>query len=77
MLSFSRDEAAYMAESYMKEKKYGFPAIVSKDLVEKLFPVAGLPMYWIIDAQGRRSSPYWFAGVDRVIADLQEAAARK
>jgi len=77
VLSFSRDEAAYMAESYMKEKKYGFPAIVSKDLVEKLFPVAGLPMYWIIDAQGRRSSPYWFAGVDRVIADLQEAAARK
>jgi thiol-disulfide isomerase/thioredoxin len=78
VLSFSRDEAAYPAESYMKEKKYGFPVIVSKDLVEKLFPVAGLPMYWIIDAQGRRSSPYrWFISVDRVIADLQEAAAKK
>jgi len=78
VLSFSIDEAAYLAESYMKEKKYSFPVIASKDLSERLFPVAGLPMYWIIDAQGRRSSPYWwFVSVDRVIADLQEAAARK
>jgi thiol-disulfide isomerase/thioredoxin len=78
VLSFSRDETAYLAESYMKETKYTFPVIASKDLSEKLFPMAGLPMYWIIDAQGRRSSPIYFpGGMDRIIADLERAAAAR
>lgn len=39
--------------------KPGFPAIASKDLVERLFKVAGLPTYRIIDAEGCRSSLCW------------------
>ena len=54
----TRANSGIMAESCMKEHKYGFPVIASKDLVERLFPVAGLPMYWIIDARDRRSTPY-------------------
>jgi hypothetical protein len=60
VLSFSLDESAYQAETYLRERKYTFPAIVSKDAVDRLFPVAGIPQHWIIDAEGRRSSAVTF-----------------
>jgi thiol-disulfide isomerase/thioredoxin len=75
ILTFSVDETAYLAEAYLKEKSYTFPAIVSKELVERLFPTAGLPQAWIIDAQGRRSSPYRLMTVETALAELEKAAA--
>lgn len=74
MLTFSVDEAAYLAEAYQKEHKYTFPVIVSKDLAEKLFPTMGLPAGWIIDAQGRRSTYFRFPGAEQAIAELERAA---
>jgi thiol-disulfide isomerase/thioredoxin len=80
MLSLSWDDNAYTAAAYMKEMKYTFPVIASKEVAEKLFPTFGLPAYWIIDALGRRSSPYYWwneQDVDRIVADLERASTAK
>ena len=77
VLTFSVDDAAYAAETYMKEKKYSFPVIVSKDLAEKLLPMAGYPQHWIVDAAGRRSTPVGFADQASAIRELEKAAAAK
>jgi thiol-disulfide isomerase/thioredoxin len=79
ILSLSWDDNAYTASAYMKEMKYTFPVIASKEVAEKLFPTFGLPAYWIIDSRGRRSSPYWWneRDVDRIVADLERASTAK
>ncbi len=77
VLTFSLDETAYLAEAYMKEHKYTFPVIVSKNLLERLFPAGGLPQGWIIDSQGRRSSYFRFPGVERTLAELERAAGKE
>jgi thiol-disulfide isomerase/thioredoxin len=77
VLTFSVDETAYVAESYMKQQKYTFPVIGSKDLAEKLFPMAGYPQGWIIDARGRRSSPARFWSVEQAIRELEAAAGSR
>ena len=79
VLTFSMDETSYLPASYMKEQKYGFPVIASKDPAEKLFPVLGLPQRWIVDAKGRRSSPYLAhpSDFERAIAELEKAAGAK
>jgi thiol-disulfide isomerase/thioredoxin len=79
ILTFSMDETSYLAAAYMKEWKYAFPVIASKDLGEKLFPVLGFPRHWIVDGQGRRSSPLpWsVSDFERVIAELERAAGAK
>jgi len=79
ILTFSVDENAYLPDSYMREQKYGFPVIASKDLAEKLFQVLGLPQRWLIDAAGKRSVPYAVHPSDftRIVADLESAAKAK
>jgi hypothetical protein len=37
----------------------------------------GLPQGWIIDARGRRSSPFRMPSVERAIQELEKAAAAK
>jgi len=74
VLTLSMDESEYSAESYMREKKYTFPVIVSKGLIDKLFTVAGIPQGWIVDAQGRRSSPFRLSSLERMISELEKAA---
>ena len=77
ILSLSVDEA-HLAAAYMKEQRYGFPVIASKDVTEKLVPALGVPAYWIVDARGRRSAPYALShDLDAVIADLERAAKVK
>lgn len=78
VLTVSVDETAFLAESYLKEFKYTFPAIVSKDLLNGAIPPGGLPQGWIVDAQGRRSEPLdLYLDPDRIIAELEKAAARR
>jgi hypothetical protein len=67
----------HLAEAYMEENKYTFPVIVSKALVESLFPVAGYPQVWIINAAGQRSSPVRFIDNEAAIRELEKAAAAR
>jgi thiol-disulfide isomerase/thioredoxin len=76
VLTFSLDENEFLAESYMKEKGYTFPVIVSKGIIDKLFTTAGVPQGWIVDAQGRRSMPFRLSTAERVIAELEKAAKK-
>jgi thiol-disulfide isomerase/thioredoxin len=79
ILTFSIDENALLPQEYMRDEKYGFPVIASKDLAEKLFAVLGIPQQWIVDAAGRRSAPYTAPPGDfaRIVADLEAAAKAK
>jgi cytochrome c biogenesis protein CcmG/thiol:disulfide interchange protein DsbE len=77
VLTLSVDETAYLAQAYMKEKKYTFPVIVSKGLAEKLFPAIGYPQVWVVDALGRRSSPRSFINNERATQELERSAAVK
>ena len=48
------------------------------NITEKLFPIVGVPAYFIVDPQGRRSSPYLpSVDLDQLIADLERVAAVK
>ena len=78
VLTISLDDTSYQAASYLSGQHYTFPVIVSQDVAQRLFPVLGLPQHWIVDALGRRSSPYLthIADTDRVIADLERAAKK-
>jgi thiol-disulfide isomerase/thioredoxin len=79
ILTFSMDDTSYLPAAYMKEQRYTFPVIASKDLGEKLLPMLGFPQHWIVDAQGRWSSPYlWpLSDFERAIAELERAAGAK
>lgn len=78
ILSLSIDDAVYPAATYMKAMRFGFPVIVSKEVTEMLFPIVGVPAYFIVDAGGRRSSPYSpSTDPDKLMADLERVAARK
>ena len=76
VLTFSIDETAYAADAYRKENKYGFPVIVSKDVVQKLFPVVGIPQAWFVNSEGRRSAPSRLFTVEKAIEELQRAARK-
>ncbi len=78
VLTLSMDDNEYVVESYVKEKGYTFPVIVSKDLIDRLFTAAGIPQGWIINSQGKRSAPYRLSIVDCVIAEnLRSSEVRK
>jgi hypothetical protein len=77
MLTFCIDENSYLAESRIKGGKYTFPVIVSRTLTERLFLERGLRRACIIDALGRRSSPFRFSRPELTMAELQKAAAAK
>jgi beta-lactamase regulating signal transducer with metallopeptidase domain len=79
VLTFSRDLNPYLAERHVKANGYKFPVVVSRTLVERLFPFGGLGRgWWIIDARGRRSSPFRFTNPWlnwRLVSELMVAAA--
>ena len=80
VLTLSVDEDPETVKAYMKEKGYTFPVIHATELADRLFPFVGLPTNLLVNAEARRSSLYGFAGgeagLDRVIADMEEAAKK-
>lgn len=74
VLSVSADETEWLASEYVKEKQYTFPVIMSKPVMERLFPIYGLPQGWMIDARGRRSAPYHFFSSAGAIKEMERAA---
>ncbi len=77
VLSFNIDEIPYLAQKCVEEDKLSFPIIIARTLGERLFPQAGLPRWWIIDAQGRRSTPFPFRNADLVLAEMEKVASAK
>jgi thiol-disulfide isomerase/thioredoxin len=47
-ISFNVDENAFVAESFMKKRGYGFPALAAKQYAEDLMGDLGIPRTWII-----------------------------
>ena len=67
-------EIAHALDALQDAFHYTFPAIVSKDLLNGNFPMGGLPQAWIVDPQGRRSSPLLLRDTGKVLAELEKAA---
>ncbi len=79
ILTFCRDLNPYLAERHIRKHGYTFPTIISRTLVERLFPDSGRPgpmRWWIIDAQGRRSSPFRFVNPGVTLLEMAAAASQ-
>jgi len=72
------DESPGAVRDYLTEQGYTFPVIQAPELADKLFPYAGLPTNFLVNAQGMRTGMYGFAGdaegVRRLIEDLEKAS---
>ena len=78
LLTISVDEDLAAVRGYIREKGYSFPVINARDLADKLLPYSGLPVNFLVDANGRRSGSYPFAAdtaaIERLRKDLDSAA---
>jgi thiol-disulfide isomerase/thioredoxin len=81
VLTFSVDETPGAVRDYVKEKGYTFPVIHAPELADQLYPYAGLPTSFLVNAQGMRTSLYGFAGdpegLRRLIEDLEQEAKHR
>jgi thiol-disulfide isomerase/thioredoxin len=73
VLTISVDESASAVAGYLKEKGYTFPVIRDPALADKLFPYAGLPTNFLVNAKAVRTSIYGFGNQERIIEDLEQA----
>jgi len=78
VLTISVDESPGAVRDYLTEQGYTFPVTQAPELADKLFPYAGLPTNFLVNAQGMRTGMYGFAGdaegVRRLIEDLEKAS---
>jgi hypothetical protein len=77
VLTFCGDLNPYLAERHINENGYKFPTVISRTLVERLFPDSGRPgpmRWWIIDAQGRRSAAFRFVNPGLALLEMAAAA---
>jgi len=75
ILTFSLDQNASQARSFMNASRFTFPVIVDWNPEKKLFPqVGGIPQSWVIDRQGKLSEPFqaWTSG--RVFLEVEKLA---
>ncbi len=52
VVSFNVDDNVGILAPFVKEKKLTFPVIPASALMEELVPMLGIPLNWIVDAQG-------------------------
>ncbi len=75
VISFNVDENVGILAPFVKEKKIGFPVIPAERLMDELVPMLGIPLNWIVDANGVvRSEAVGFGGDgDEWITRVMEA----
>ncbi len=52
VVTFNVDDNLGVVAPFMKENQYTFPVIPAKFLVEQMVPSLGIPLNWILDANG-------------------------
>ncbi len=67
---------------FMKENKYTFPVYFAGPLVRELVPSLGIPLNWIVDADGMvRSEHMGFRATDgwedEMLAAIEKAVVKK
>ncbi len=75
VVSFNVDDNVGILAPFVKEKKLTFPVIPASALMEELVPMLGIPLNWIVDAQGVvRFEAVGFGGDgEKWIAGMMEA----
>ena len=76
VLTISADSHLLLAESFIKEHKYTFPAIFGSEIAGKFFPPIMFPQNWLIDTEGRRVDQQLSLLDEAGIVRLEELAAR-
>jgi hypothetical protein len=75
VLTFCMDYDYMHAHDYMNQKKYTFPVVADRVLINKLFPETG-PGAKIVNPEGRLSYPFRFWSFGRLLFEVEGAVAR-
>jgi thiol-disulfide isomerase/thioredoxin len=73
LLTVSVDESPSAVREYIKEKGYTFPVLHAPELADKLFPWAGLPTNFLVNAQGMRSGMVGVADKDSTLKRMESS----
>lgn len=71
ILTVSVDESPSAARDYIKEKGYAFPVLHAPELADRLFPWAGLPTNFLVNAKGMRSGMVGVGDVDYTLKRME------
>ena len=83
VITFNVDDNIGSLGSFLKENKCTFPVIPARFLMDRLVPVLGIPLNWIVDAGGvvRQESMGFGSGIEKwddyVIGLLEKVSAGK
>ena len=71
ILTVSVDESPNAVPEYLKEKGYTFPVVHAPGLADRLFPWAGLPTNFLVNAKGMRSGMVGVGDVDYTVKRME------
>jgi hypothetical protein len=83
VVTFNVDDNLGLVAPFLKENGYTFPVLSARFLMDVLVPMLGIPLNWIVDADGIvRQESVGFGGasekwVEQVTAALEKARPAK
>jgi hypothetical protein len=74
LLTISVDESPSAVPEYMKQQHYTVPVIHAPELADKLFPWAGLPTNFLVNAKGMRTGMFGVWDAESTLKRIEDAA---